>query len=101
MLYVYPVAKLGVARRPPCPQKRNISPHRCLNQLLFLIFDSETADEPEKSHASLTKTSMTTGWNSKLSTLNDLCSQLTKQLGKMPLSPYLTTVTQLRVTKIT
>jgi len=33
-------------------------------------------------------------------TLDDLCSQLTKQVGKMPLSPHLTTVTQLRVTKM-
>jgi len=56
MSYVYPVAKVGVARRPPCPQKRNISPCHCLNQLQFLIFDLETADEPEKSHAPLMKT---------------------------------------------
>jgi hypothetical protein len=56
MSYVYPVAKMGVARRPPCPQKRNISPRRCLNPLRFLVFDSETADEPNKSHAPLTKT---------------------------------------------
>ena len=44
------IAKVGVARRPPCPQKRNISPRRCLNQLRFLVFHSETAHEPEKSH---------------------------------------------------
>jgi hypothetical protein len=56
MLYVYPVAKVGVARRPPCPQKRNISPRRCLNPLQFLVYDSETAYEPEKSHVPLTKT---------------------------------------------
>jgi hypothetical protein len=74
MLCVYPVAKVGVALRPPCPQKRNISPRRCLNPLRFLVFDSGTADEPEKSHAPLTKTSSTTGWNSKLSTLDDLCT---------------------------
>jgi hypothetical protein len=52
-------AKVGVARRSPCPQKRNISPRRCLNPLQFLIFDSETADEPvlrEKSHVPLMKT---------------------------------------------
>ena len=53
------VAKVGVARRPPCPQKRNISPGHCLNPLRFLVFDSETADEPvlhEKSHYPLKKT---------------------------------------------
>ena len=55
----------------------------------------------EISHAVDENWSTTTGWNSELSTLDDLCSQLTKQLGKMPLSPYLTTVTQLHVTKIT
>jgi len=54
--HVYPVAKLGMARHPPCPQKRNISPRHCLNPLRFLILDSETANEAEKSHASLTKT---------------------------------------------
>jgi hypothetical protein len=53
--HVYPVAKVGLARLP-CPQKRNISPRRCLNPLRFLVFDWETADEPEKSHAPLTKT---------------------------------------------
>ena len=56
MSYVYPVVKVGMARHPPCPQKQNISPHRCLNPLRFLVFDSETADEPEKSHAPLTET---------------------------------------------
>ena len=50
------VAKLGMARRPPCPQKRNISLRRCLNPLRFLVFYSETADEPEKSRVPLTKT---------------------------------------------
>jgi hypothetical protein len=47
------VAKVGVACRPP---KRNISPRRCLNPLRFLVFDSETAEEPEKSHVPLMKT---------------------------------------------
>ena len=38
--------KVGVAPlRPPC-QMRNISPRRCSNQLRFLVFNSETADEP-------------------------------------------------------
>jgi len=49
------VTKVGVARRP---QKHNISPHRCLNPLRFLVFDSETADKPvsdEKSHFPLRK----------------------------------------------
>jgi len=49
------IAKVGMTR-PPCPQKRNISPHRCLNPLRFLVFDSETADEPvshKKSHIPL------------------------------------------------
>jgi hypothetical protein len=50
------VTKVGMAHRPPCPQKRNISPRRCLNPLRFLVFDSETADEPEKPHVPLTKT---------------------------------------------
>ena len=52
------VAKLGVARRPPCPQKCNISPDHCLNPLRFLVFDSETADRPflhEKPHFPLPK----------------------------------------------
>ena len=49
-------AKVGVARHPPCPQKQNISPRCCLNPLQFLVFDSETADEPEKSHVTLMKT---------------------------------------------
>jgi hypothetical protein len=50
------VAKVGVARRPPCPKKWNVSPLRCVNPLRFLIFDSETADEPEKSHIPSMKT---------------------------------------------
>jgi len=53
------VAKVGVACRPPCPQKRNISPRCCPNPLPFLVFDSETADE----HCNAT-----TAWNSKLLT---------------------------------
>jgi hypothetical protein len=41
------VAKLAVAPlRPPCQQMRNISPRRCPDPLRFLVFDSETADEP-------------------------------------------------------
>jgi hypothetical protein len=38
---------------------RNISPCRCLNPLQFLVFDSETADEPishAKPQAALPKT---------------------------------------------
>ena len=58
------VTKVGMARRPLCPQKRNISPRCCLNPLRFLVFDSKTADKPEKLHIPLTKTSATTGWNS-------------------------------------
>ena len=53
-----PRFSLSVARSLPCPQKRNISPRRCLNSLRFLVFDSETADEPvshEKSHFPLPK----------------------------------------------
>ena len=50
------VTKVGVARRLPCPQKRNISQCRCPNPLRFLIFDSGTADEPKKFHVPLTKT---------------------------------------------
>ena len=38
--------KVGVACRPPCVQKRNISPRHSLNLLRFLVFDSETADHP-------------------------------------------------------
>ena len=41
------VAKVGMAHlHPSCQQMRNISPHCCLNPLPFLVFDSETADEP-------------------------------------------------------
>ena len=79
------VAKVGVACRPPCPQKRNISPRCCLNPLRFLVFDSETADE----HCNAT-----TALNSKLSTD---C----KAVRDNAPSPHLTTDTQLRVTKIT
>ena len=43
------VAKVGVAR-PPNLQMRNISPRRCQIPLRFLLFGSETADEPV-SHA--------------------------------------------------
>ena len=53
------VAKVGVARRAPCLQKRDISPRPCLNPLQFLVFDSETADEPvlhEKSQVPFMKT---------------------------------------------
>jgi len=54
------VAKVGVAHlRPPCLQMRNISTRRCPNALRFLVFDSETADEPvshAKPHVTLRKT---------------------------------------------
>ena len=41
------VAKVGVAHlRPPCLQMGNISTCPWSNPLRFLIFDSETADEP-------------------------------------------------------
>jgi len=41
------VAKVGVASlHPTCLQMRNISPCCCPNPLQFLVFDSETADEP-------------------------------------------------------
>ena len=52
------VTKVDVIRRPPCPQKCNISPHSCLNPLRCLVFDSDTADElvsHEKSHFPLPK----------------------------------------------
>jgi hypothetical protein len=51
-------AKVGVAPHP-CPQMCNISPSRSPNPLQFLVFDTETADEPilhEKSQVPLTKT---------------------------------------------
>jgi hypothetical protein len=39
--------KVGVASlHPMCLQVHNISPCCCLNTLQFLVFDSETADEP-------------------------------------------------------
>jgi len=82
--------KVGVACRPPCPQKRNISPHCCLNPLRFLVFDSETAAE---------NCSTTTGWNSKLST--DISHNFCKAVRDNDPSPHLTTHTQLCVTKIT
>jgi len=50
------VTNVGVARRPPCPQKCNISPRHCSNPLRFLVFDSEAAGEPishKKSHVPL------------------------------------------------
>jgi len=56
------VAKVGVAPlRLPCLQMRNIYPRRCPNPLRFIVFDSETAEEPEhvsnmKTHAALRKT---------------------------------------------
>ena len=90
------VMKVGVACHPLCPQKRNISPRRCLNPLRFLIFDSEIADEPvshEKSHFPLTKHSATSGWNNKLST--DISRNFCKGVGENALSPYLTTITKL------
>jgi len=49
------VTKVGVGPlHLPCLQMRNIYPRRCPNSLRFLVFDSETADEPE--HISHTKT---------------------------------------------
>ena len=94
------VAKVGVAR-PPCPQKRNISPRRCLNLLRFLIFDSETADETvfhEKSHIPLMKTVVPLlGGNSQVTLSRNFC----KAVGENDPSSYLKTVTQLHVTKIT
>jgi hypothetical protein len=45
--------------RPPCLQMRNISTRRCPNPLRFLVFDSETGDEPvshQEPHAALRKT---------------------------------------------
>jgi hypothetical protein len=41
------VAKVGMTHlRPSCQQMHNISPRCCPNPLRFLVFDSETADEP-------------------------------------------------------
>jgi hypothetical protein len=41
------VAKVGVAPLlPPTLVMRNVYPRRCPNPLRFLVFDSETADEP-------------------------------------------------------
>jgi len=41
------VAKVGMAHlHPSCQQMCNICPHCCPNPLQFLVFDSETADEP-------------------------------------------------------
>ena len=49
------VTKVGVTLlRLPCLQMRNIYPRRCPNPLRFIVFDSETADEPK--HISHTKT---------------------------------------------
>jgi hypothetical protein len=52
--------KVGIAvLHPLCLQMRNISPHHCLNPLHFLIFDSETANDPvlhAKPHIALRNT---------------------------------------------
>jgi hypothetical protein len=41
------VVKVGMAPpRLPCQQMHNISPRCCLNPLQFIIFNSETANEP-------------------------------------------------------
>ena len=41
------IAKVGVAPlRPTCQQMRNISHRHCPDHLRFLVFDSETTDEP-------------------------------------------------------
>ena len=93
------VANVGMAHlRPPCLQVRNISTRRCLNPLRFLVFDSETGDEPvshAKPHVPLRKTvaqllgrtakSQERSWN--------YCKVLS---GNLPF-PYLRTVTQLPV----
>ena len=54
------VAKVGVAHlRRPCLQMRNISTCPCPNPLRYLVFDSETADEPvshAKPHVALRRT---------------------------------------------
>jgi hypothetical protein len=76
------VAKVGVARRPLCPQKWNISPLRCLNPLRFLVFDSETADEPEKSHIPLMKTALRLLGGTANSQLKQVAG-FAKQMGKM------------------
>jgi hypothetical protein len=53
------IAKVGMAPlRPTCLQKCDISPRHCPNPLRFLVFDSETADEPVshvKPHVALRK----------------------------------------------
>ena len=78
------ITKVGVAHRPPCPQKRNISPRCCLNPLRFLVFDSKTADKPENSLCSIVENcGVSTGWNTKLST--------DKAVGENAPAPYLTT----------
>ena len=59
VLILMNVTKVGMARRRPCLQKRDISPHRCLNPLRFFVFDSETEDEPvlpKKPHVPFMKT---------------------------------------------
>jgi hypothetical protein len=80
---------------------RNISPHHCPNPLQFLIFDSETANEPvlhEKFHVPLTKTVVRLlggTANSQLTLSRNFC----KAVGENVPSASLTTVTQLHVTK--
>jgi len=93
------VAKVGVAPlRPTCLQMRNISPRRCPNPLLFLVFDSETADEPvshAKPHVALRNCNASTGWNSTTST--ERSRNFCKVLGGNVSFSYLRTVTQLLV----
>ena len=96
------VAKVGVARRRPCLQKRNISLRRCLNPLRLLVFDSETADERalhEKSYFPFTK-NIGEYWVQE-QTLNWHKSLFCKAVEDNVAFPYLTTVTQLPVTRIT
>jgi len=65
------IAKVGVAPlRPTCLQMRNISPRRCPNPLRFLVFDSETADEPfshAKPHIAMRNCNASTGKNNTVS----------------------------------
>ena len=65
------VAKLGVARRPPCPQTRSISPRHCLNPLRFLVFIPRQQTSPfhTRNHTShYRKYTTTARCNRKVST---------------------------------
>jgi hypothetical protein len=81
----------------------NISPRRCLNPFRFLVFDSETADKPvshANPHVTLRTTVMQLLYEPATPELREVGTSA-KQLVEIFPSPYLTTIIQMRVSKIT